>query len=312
MTKETFVYNHFTLEKVSDGVYAAIATDNGGAFSNSGIIDLGDQIIIFDTFFTPQAAIELREAAKRLSDNPITTVINSHWHSDHIRGNQVFEQFDILSTTKTKKIMMEELTKQMKQQQDSLNEFINHIQSLENSLKEETDVQRKISMQNQISGYNYIKETLPSLKLVLPNIVFKDYYKIEGKTKSVELISYGGAHTKSDLLMVIPEDNIIFSGDILVVENHPFTLDGNLKDWVSTIDKILNLSFEVIVPGHGRIGTREDIMTLRQYLTLLIEYRQTNDEKDKEKIKGVLTDNYNSWGKPEFFTLNIENKGKEN
>ena len=71
------VSKHFRLKQLVDGVYAAIHTDGGGAFGNAGIIDLGDRTLIYDTFFTPQAAEDLRTAAEALTGHPIDIVINS-------------------------------------------------------------------------------------------------------------------------------------------------------------------------------------------------------------------------------------------
>ncbi|MGP4080890.1 MBL fold metallo-hydrolase [Pseudalkalibacillus sp. R45] len=98
---------HFTLQKIKDGVFAALAKQGGGAVANAGIIDLGDQTIIFDTFNTQQAAEELKTAAQDLTLSPITCVINSHWHGDHIRGNQVFEGIKIISSESTYSKMKE-------------------------------------------------------------------------------------------------------------------------------------------------------------------------------------------------------------
>jgi glyoxylase-like metal-dependent hydrolase (beta-lactamase superfamily II) len=74
--------SHFHLEQINEGIYAAIAIGGGGAFSNSGIVNLGERTIIFDTLETPIAAEDLRVANESLTGNPITWVINSHAHSD--------------------------------------------------------------------------------------------------------------------------------------------------------------------------------------------------------------------------------------
>lgn len=96
---------HFNLEKVSEGIYAAIAKDDGGAFGNAGFIDLGDKTIIFDTFNTQQAAEDLRNIAVNITNKPVSWVINSHFHSDHTRGNQVFKDCHIISSQTTQQQM---------------------------------------------------------------------------------------------------------------------------------------------------------------------------------------------------------------
>src|SRR3990172_6492741 len=81
---------HFRLERLADGVYAAIASGSGAATCNAGIVDLGDRTLVFDPFLTPKAAHDLRVAAEQLTGRSVSIVINSHYHNDHIRGNQVF------------------------------------------------------------------------------------------------------------------------------------------------------------------------------------------------------------------------------
>ena len=81
---------HFVLQPLIEGVFAAIAQDGGAAISNAGLIDLGGQILVFDTFLTPQAALDLRQYSIDLFGRTPQIVINSHYHNDHVWGNQVF------------------------------------------------------------------------------------------------------------------------------------------------------------------------------------------------------------------------------
>jgi len=90
---------HFKLEKLADGVYATIHKIGGHAICNAGIIDLGGKTVIFDTFLSPTAAKELLKIVKELKLSPIAYVVNSHYHNDHIRGNQVFGDNVIIIST---------------------------------------------------------------------------------------------------------------------------------------------------------------------------------------------------------------------
>ena len=82
---------HFKLDRIAEGVYVAIAIEGGLARCNAGIVDLGDQTLLFDTFMTPQAAQDLRAAAEGLTGRPVTYVINSHAHSDHWPAKSRFD-----------------------------------------------------------------------------------------------------------------------------------------------------------------------------------------------------------------------------
>ena len=98
---ENFVSEHFRLETVGRGLVAAIHQESGAAIANAGIIDLGDSTMVFDTFISPAAAKDLRQAAEILTGRPVSYVFNSHYHNDHIRGNQEFPDAQIISTSKT-------------------------------------------------------------------------------------------------------------------------------------------------------------------------------------------------------------------
>src|SRR5262249_26765844 len=101
-----FTSTHFRIEQLADGVFAAIHAEGGRAQSNAGIVDLGDRALVFDTFISPEAAADLRSAVAALLSRPISAVINSHYHNDHIWGNQAFpNDVPIISTGRTREFI---------------------------------------------------------------------------------------------------------------------------------------------------------------------------------------------------------------
>ena len=100
------VSKHFILHALAHGIFAAIAQDGGSAICNSGLINLGEQIVVFDTFLTPQAAMDLRQSALEQFGRTPQIVINSHYHNDHIWGNQVFvNEVQIISSARTRDLI---------------------------------------------------------------------------------------------------------------------------------------------------------------------------------------------------------------
>ena len=94
---------NFKIVKLSDGVWACIHKFGGKAICNVGVIDNGNETIIFDSFLSPDAAQELLTAIENSDISPVKYVINSHYHNDHIRGNQVFgKDVKIISTKRTR------------------------------------------------------------------------------------------------------------------------------------------------------------------------------------------------------------------
>ena len=85
-----FLSKHAQVHEITDQIHAFIAKDGGAAISNAGVVDLGGQVVVFDTFLTPQAALGLRLFAEQRFGQRPTIVVNSHYHNDHVWGNQVF------------------------------------------------------------------------------------------------------------------------------------------------------------------------------------------------------------------------------
>jgi cyclase len=82
---------HFVLETLGDGVYACVHRPGGAAFSNAGIIDLGDSTLVVDAFDSLAAGRDLRQTAEALFDRPVKTVIFTHAHGDHWKGAAAFD-----------------------------------------------------------------------------------------------------------------------------------------------------------------------------------------------------------------------------
>lgn len=94
---------HFRFEQVADDAWAAIASPDGGAVANAGVVRVNDTTIVFDTSMRAEAALELRAQAERIA--PVTAVVCSHWHADHVNGNSAFADVGIVATARTRELI---------------------------------------------------------------------------------------------------------------------------------------------------------------------------------------------------------------
>lgn len=179
---------HFMLEKVRDGIYAAISKPGGGAVANAGFVNLGDGVIVFDTFNTQQASKALREAAERITNQSVKWVVNSHYHGDHIRGNQTFKDISILSSETTLEKMKEIHPARIEKQKADIDGLTQYIESLEKQLDESGEA----TLQDQVSFLHEMKRSLPDLELTLPNETFMEEKTIQGTTRTAKLFTLGG------------------------------------------------------------------------------------------------------------------------
>jgi len=271
---ETFImpvelpeWKHFQIEPLADGVYAAIASEQGYAICNAGIVDIGDKTIIFDTFISPNAAEDLLKAAKQLTSHEATYVVNSHHHNDHIRGNQVFSpDVDIISTTWTREAITQNEPEEIRWEKENIPKGIIDAQL---KLTAEKDPKRRRELAFLIVYYRAIIESHPQLKTRLPNMTFESpKLVIHGTQRTVELLSFAG-HTASDLVLYLPEEKIAFMSDLLFINIHPYLPSGFPERWKESLSTVKALGTQTVVPGHGPVGRSADLSVMTQYIQSL-------------------------------------------
>lgn len=303
--------SHYSLDQLGDGVYAAIHRDGGAAISNAGLIDLGDSSLIVDTFLTPTAAEHLRADAQRLTGRLPRWVVNTHYHNDHIWGNQVFlPEADLISTVETRRLIQTA----GKEEYDDYRAITDD--RLRNALAEqaaaETPAQRAAS-DLWIGYFGGLQRDFPRLRVTLPNMLFKDRLVLQGSSRRVELIAFSGAHTGSDTVVYLPDDGIVFMSDLLFTGFHPYLGDGNPELWLNVLQSILDGSAGIqnarcFLPGHGPAGTAEDLRQLADYIRQiqLVARRLVDEGKGKAGTdSAAIPDAFSNWTMPRFFYANL-------
>jgi glyoxylase-like metal-dependent hydrolase (beta-lactamase superfamily II) len=293
---------------MAEGVFAALATNGGSAISNAGIINLGDQIVVFDTFLTPQAAKDLRSSVENLFESTPNLVINSHYHNDHIWGNQVFDSNTlIISSTQTRQLIatagMEELEWYSKNSAQKLEALLRQSQDIENE-------REQFELTMWIGYYEALVEAIPYLSVHLPNITFDNRLAIHGSGRTAELITFEGGHTGSDLVLYLPEDGIIFMSDLLFVRCHPYLADGDPFKLLKALGKLGETGATTFVPGHGPIGTLDDLKRLVDYVELCHKAAQAlvkEGPASAEMISGFqMPEKFRHWQLSQFYQANIQ------
>lgn len=297
---------HFRLESLADGVYAAIAAEGGGAVCNAGIVDLGEQTLVFDTFQTPQAARELRAAAEQLTGRAVTYVVNSHWHGDHVHGNMVFAPETIfIATGKTRELMQ---TRSVEELADDRKTLGSYLESLEQHIAQEQHEARRASLIAWLETNRDYAAVLPTLEIRLPTLTFEERVVFHGSSRTVELLSYGGGHTQSDALLYLPEEHLAFLGDLLFVQCHPWLPGGDMEQWQRILQQVERLNIARAVPGHGPVGTLADAALLRQYISDLTHLGQeaARAGKSKDEFKRTpVPERYAGWRYRAFLRKNL-------
>lgn len=261
---------NFEVIELTDGIYACINKIGGKAISNAGIVDLGNKTIVFDTFLSPMVADEIPEIVKKLNLSPIKYVVNSHWHNDHIRGNQIFSpEVVIMSTARTAELIKINEPLEIKAEKAYAPRRLAYYDSLFNTYKGDPDDREYLNILMWQAYFSALVETNSLIKTRLPDEFVNQEKVIKGTKREARLITKGKGHSDSDLILYLPEDKIVFTGDLVFVGMHPYMADGFTHEWKSYLNYIESLNIEKLVPGHGRVGNEHDLELMKEYIEMI-------------------------------------------
>lgn len=290
--------DHFELHQLAAGIFAAIATEDGAAYSNAGIIDLGDQTLIFDTFETLLAAQDLKSAAEQLTGRQASCIIISHAHDDHWMGNQVFAASTPIIATHETYLEMLESAEEIWELQENPSEFEEMIREKEAQLETETDERVRSSLKKTILRYRYALEMLPGLELRFPTQTFNGKLVFHGTSRNAELITKGSGHTSSDSFLFLQDEKIVFLGDLGFFGSQPFIAYSDSQAWLKQLHELEGINALTFVPGHGPLGTKADLDLQVQYIVLLEELVSRTIREGgsvEDALQQPLPEPFDSW-----------------
>ncbi len=226
----SFAQEKPVFEKLDKGVYAFIGVKGN---ANAGFILTDEGVIVVDSQMNEDLAKEMLAEIRRHSSLPILYVINTHYHGDHTFANHVFSPTQgIIAHENTLKFLQEHGTE--------------HLQQFERL---------------------YGPEQSKGIKITLPTKTIQDQLTLTFKDRTVQILYLGLGHTNSDLVVYLPQEKILFSGDLVYIGRLPWLGDGNTRQWLKTLEKLKALDFKTVAPGHGKVGDRQAVQRFEVYLT---------------------------------------------
>ena len=304
--------DNFTLVKVNDGVYAAIAKSGGLASGNAGFVVGDDGVLMVDTFFTPDAVEDLIGVIATETTQPLKYAINTHYHLDHTGGNQVLaargvpiiahEKLMEWQTTKNRRFLppADELQKRRDTAAKQLSE----------TPADQAD--KRAPLERQIRRL----DALLKIKLTNPTVTFSSgMVHLHLGKREVVLFTLPG-HTGGDVLAYVPDANVLYMGDMGWRKTLPNLVDATVSDWITSLDKLLaQYPGAKFVPGHGEVATAADIREFRDYLDdLRTRVKQAISDGltiDQAKQQLKLPEKYQDFAFQNFATPNVEDMYKE-
>jgi glyoxylase-like metal-dependent hydrolase (beta-lactamase superfamily II) len=257
---------NYEMVKVAEGVYAAIRTEPPGLTvnGNSVFIINDDDVIVVDTTLTPGTAREELAALRKLTNKPVRYVINTHWHDDHIMGNQVYRDafpgVEFIAHANTREYLPATGLNNRRQAMSERG-YPGFIAALRHRLEKNESVfggpmdeEERATYASDIKiAERYMAEN-PGAQIVLPTITLEDRLTIYRGRRVIDILYLGRGHTSGDVVIHLPNEGIVIAGDLVI---WPVPYVGNPQshpgDWAATLEKLVALKHTAIIPGHGPV-----------------------------------------------------------
>lgn len=277
------------LNDLGNGHFAWLQPDGSWGWSNAGLVTDGDASLLVDTLFDLRLTAEMLDAMRSAvpAARSIGQLVNTHSNGDHCNGNELVHGAEIVASAACAEEMAHEnpagmvAMKQQAAAMGDLGEFFLHC----------------------FGAFEF-----EGITQTPPTRTFENRLDLQVGDKTVELTCVGPAHTRGDVLVHVPADGVVYTGDILFIEGHPIMWAGPVGNWIGACERILAMHPEQVVPGHGPVTDLRGVSAVRDYLRYIeAEARRRYDAgmSATDAAFDINLSDYDSWGDAERIAVNV-------
>ena len=255
------------------GVWHAVGTGSIHVMSNSMVLVGEFDTLVVDSHVTPTAARSLLDSLSVITDKPVRYLVNSHYHFDHAHGNQAFpREVEIIGHSFARKKLNGEIGNVL--EENTFRSFTDPvpatIANLERQASAESNPARKAEIEMRAQVQRDYLRAVDEIVPTPPNITLEEkmtvFQVVASGSREIQLLHLGRAHTDGDVVVYLPQERIVFTGDMML-PSLSYMGDGRVDEWPVTLGKLKELDFEWVLPGHGApFNDRRVIDNFQSYL----------------------------------------------
>jgi glyoxylase-like metal-dependent hydrolase (beta-lactamase superfamily II) len=244
--------------KLADGVYEIEHRDTGLGFAsgNTTVIIGERQVFVVDSCFLPSAAREDIAQIRTWTDKPVSFVLNTHFHNDHNLGNRAymdaFPSVTIIAHAETKTEMDMFGPGSASREEKGMASLQKMLDTGKTRAGRPLTAEEQAQVKNALDVRAPVMEELRKVRFQSATLTFDHDFTIDLGNREVEVKFLGRGNTAGDAVVFLPKEKIVVAGD-LVVYPVPYIYDGYPSEWARTLQKLIQLDADAMVPGHGPV-----------------------------------------------------------
>lgn len=228
-----------------------------------------EDVVVFEGGGAPLVAERTIALIRSVTDNPVSHVVNSHWHGDHNLGNQVyraeFPDVKFVAHPETRAAMTGSPMAYVERYGPMLTDLIDDWRG-QQSRGELSPARARL-----LPDLVLMRDQVEQVTVVPPEVMVDDRLVLARGEREIHVIHLGRGNTPGDLVLWLPQERVLATGD-LVVHPIPYGFGSFPAEWIATLDRLAEFDFELLVPGHGEI--QQDVRYIRRLQALLAEVRR--------------------------------------
>lgn len=277
--------------ELAEGAYAWLAPDGSWGWSNAGLVVDGDESLLIDTLFDLRLTAEMLEAMRQIepaATEHVDALVNTHANGDHCHGNELVPTNRIIASVAAA---------------EEMDELPPAALAAMMALAADDDGVLGRYLQHAFGPFEF-----GGIVHTPPTETFTDTLELAVGDKTVELIEVGPAHTRGDVIVHVPADGVVYTGDILFIEGTPIMWAGPVDNWIAACDRIAALESPLIVPGHGPITDTAGVEAVADYWRLLRDGARERFDAGMSVVdaaRDIDLGPFADWGEAERVVINV-------
>ncbi len=276
------------LHEVGDGIFAYLQPDGSWGWSNAGLVVDGEASLLVDTLFDLKLTAEMLDVMRHATPaaQAIDVVVNTHANGDHCWGNQLVEYAEIVASRRCAEEMAE----------------------LPPSVLAAVMASPPGGPTGDLLRRMFGSFDFSDIEVVPPTTIFDGELTLRVGDTEVHLVEVGPAHTRGDVIVHLPAQRVVFTGDVLFNGGHPIVWAGPVANWMAACDRIIGLRPDAVVPGHGPVCDTAVVAAERDYFAFVereATVRAAAGMTPLEAARDIDLGDYAGLGERERFVVNV-------